>query len=163
MQYICAICDEPILDAVGKDAGHDSVECSGTCATWLHRCCAGLSKVAFQTVRDSNDPFYCPQCRLDRQERDIISLKTLVTSLFSHLALISDELAALRSSQPTTAEATGSQLSSSSSSTMLTHYPRDAQGVHRPPYSPADVPSSGRDLTLSCPACLKVARVHHVI
>ena len=38
VQYICPICDEPILDAVGKDAGHDSVECSGTCATWLHRC-----------------------------------------------------------------------------------------------------------------------------
>ena len=103
-----------------------------------------MSKVAFQTVRDSNDPVYCPQCRLDRQERDIISLKTLVTSLSSHLALISDELAALQSSQPTTAGATGSQPSSSSSSTMLTHYPRDAQGVHRPPYSPADMPSSGR-------------------
>ena len=93
--------------------------------------------------------FYCPQCRLDRQEWDIISLKTLVTSLSSHLALISNELAALRSSQPTTAEATtaeatGSQPSSSSSSTMLTHYPRDAQGVHRPLYSPADMPSSGR-------------------
>ena len=58
------------MDTIGNDAGHDSVECSGTCATWLHRCCAG---VAFQVVCDSNDPFYCSQCRLDRQERDIIS------------------------------------------------------------------------------------------
>ena len=151
VHYICPICDEPIVDAVGNDAGHDSVECSGTCATWLHRCCAGLSKVAFQVVRDSNDPFYCSQCRLDRQERDIISLKTLVTNLSSHLALISDELATLRSSQLTTAttaeatdEATGSQLISSSSRTLPTYYPHDALGVFRPLYSHSDMPSRRR-------------------
>ena len=60
------------------------------------------------------------------------------------MALISNELVALRSSQPSTGEATGSQPISSSSSNLPTHYPRDAQGVHRPPYSPVDMPSSGR-------------------
>ena len=44
------ICDDVIVDAVGKKSGHDSVECNGACSTWLHRCCAGLSKSASAAV-----------------------------------------------------------------------------------------------------------------
>ena len=48
--FVGPICDDVIVDAVGKKSGHDSVECNGACSTWLHRCCAGLSKSASAAV-----------------------------------------------------------------------------------------------------------------
>lgn len=44
----------------------------------------------------SNDPFYCPHCRLDKQELELKSLRDLVTNLSSHLSNIADELAAVK-------------------------------------------------------------------
>lgn len=70
---------------MGRRGGQESVECSGTCAAWLHRHCAGLSKVAFKEVSKSDDPFYCPQCRLDKQELEIMSLRELVGVLASEI------------------------------------------------------------------------------
>jgi len=84
--HICPICDNAIRDAVGKRAGHEAVECSGSCSTWLHRHCAGLSRKAFEQVSKSDDPFFCPQCRLDKQDMEIQSLRQLVSSLSSELS-----------------------------------------------------------------------------
>ncbi len=65
-----------------------SIQCDGICATWLHRHCAGLSLAAFDVVSNSNDPFYCPQCRLDKHELEIRSLREMITSLASQLAAL---------------------------------------------------------------------------
>ena len=48
---MCPICDTLIRDSVARQAGQDAVECSGSCSAWIHKHCAGLSKVAFQAVR----------------------------------------------------------------------------------------------------------------
>ena len=40
-EYICPVCLESITDE------HDSIYCEGSCDRWLHRYCAGLSKVLF--------------------------------------------------------------------------------------------------------------------
>lgn len=55
-----------------------------------------MCKLAFESVCKSKDPFYCPQCRLDKQELEIKSLTNLVASLSGHVSLISDELASLK-------------------------------------------------------------------
>jgi len=101
-KFICPICDEVIVDAVGSKCGDDSIQCDGRCATWLHRRCAGLSKVAFNDLvsRRGSDPFFCPMCRLDQQELELKSLRDLVSSLSSHISLIADELAALKQDVP---------------------------------------------------------------
>ena len=57
------------------------MKCSGSCSTWLHRHCAGLSRQAFKTVVTSSEPFFCPNCRLDKQEQEIESLRELVDTL----------------------------------------------------------------------------------
>lgn len=93
---LCPICDEAILDAVGSKPGEDSVQCDGICATWLHRRCAGLSKVAFDIICKSADPFYCPQCKLGKQDLELKSLRDLINNLSSHLSLVADELASLK-------------------------------------------------------------------
>ena len=95
-RFVCPICDEVILDAVGSKPGDDSIQCDGVCATWLHRRCAGLSKEAFTSVSKSNDPFFCPQCRLNQQELDLKSLRDMVANLSSHITIIADELATVK-------------------------------------------------------------------
>ena len=57
------------------------MECSGSCATWLHKHCAGLSKQAFEEVSRCSDLFYCPRC----QEIELKSLREIVCNLASEL------------------------------------------------------------------------------
>lgn len=60
-QFTCPICLDPILEAVGRKAGDDAIECDGSCATWLHRRCAGLTREVYLAVSELSDPFFCPQ------------------------------------------------------------------------------------------------------
>lgn len=64
---LCPICDEEIVEATAKRRGDESIECEGRCAAWLHRRCAGLSKAALMEASESEDPFFCPNCRLANQ------------------------------------------------------------------------------------------------
>lgn len=68
---LCSICEEVILDATAKKDGHAAIQCEGVCGGWLHRQCAGLSVIAFETASKSSDPFYCPQCKLGKQQLEI--------------------------------------------------------------------------------------------
>ena len=97
-KFVCPICELAIEDAVVKKPRQDSVQCDGTCDTWLHTRCAGLSKAAFKAVSESDDPFYCPQCRLDKQDLELKSLRVLACSLSSKLSAVCGELAELKSS-----------------------------------------------------------------
>jgi len=60
--------------------GQDVIFCEGSCDTWLHRKCAGLSKSVFSNL-DKNVPYICPHCRLQAQENEIKTLKTAVDML----------------------------------------------------------------------------------
>lgn len=77
----CPICEDEILEATAKKHGDDAVECEGSCTAWIHRGCAGLSKAAFKLVCESDKPFFCPNCRLDKQTLELSSLREMVTSL----------------------------------------------------------------------------------
>ena len=76
------------MDATTKKEGQDSVHCDGQCNAWIHRQCAGLSSSAFDVVRKSTSPFYCPHCRLDIQAKEINSLKVMISALTSDLSSI---------------------------------------------------------------------------
>ena len=95
-KFVCPICDEFIIDDVSDKSGQDSVYCDGVCLTWLHRRCAGLSKKAFGVIRQSSNPFCCPQCKLENQEQELKSLRDLVTNLSSHLSIVADDLETLK-------------------------------------------------------------------
>ena len=86
---ICPICCDVIVDVTAGEDGHDSIFCDGACDGWLHRRCAGLPKAAFQAICDAvtaNQPFYCPHCRLDSQEKEIATLKQAIDSLSQETA-----------------------------------------------------------------------------
>ena len=52
--YIYPICEDMVVD--GK-TGQVSIYTDGICKTWLHRCCAGLSKDALGMISTSDSPF----------------------------------------------------------------------------------------------------------
>lgn len=107
-QFTCPICEDNILDQVGSKPGEDSIFCDGTCATWLHRRCAGLNKEAFKTICKSINPFYCPHCKLGKQDEELQSLRESVAELSRQVASITGELASLKNLAPfTRAAATG--------------------------------------------------------
>lgn len=85
-----------IKDTVGQRPGDDAVECDGVCATWVHRRCAGLSKAAYDIISKSSDPFFCPQCRLNNQEKELTLLRVIVSSLSSKLESVCSDLASLK-------------------------------------------------------------------
>ena len=96
-KHLCPICDDAIEDSSSKSKGHDAVFCDGTCNTWLHRGCAGLSKIAFKKVASSSHPFYCTHCSLSEQKKEIEALKGTVEKLSSDFRTVSSMLAKISS------------------------------------------------------------------
>lgn len=117
-QFTCPICDDVITDAGGSKCGQDSVECSGTCSTWLHKHCAGLSKTAFNKVCKSDQPFFCPQCRLDKQAFEIACLKDQVSKLSSELTDVCSRLNDLQGLLPVSMSVSTKETDSSTSSQL---------------------------------------------
>lgn len=80
---LCPVCLDTIIDAKDGQEGQDSVCCEGVCNGWIHRRCAGLSLAAFAVISSSSNsqPFYCPNCRLDRQSQEIADLKATIQQI----------------------------------------------------------------------------------
>ena len=84
--HICPICEETVEDATPKKRGHDAIYCEGACQDWLHRQCAGLSKVNFDAAKASNLPFLCPCCRLSDSSMELSALKATVDELVAEVS-----------------------------------------------------------------------------
>lgn len=82
---------------MGRKRGHESIFCDGRCQEWVHRQCAGLSKVAFQAVSKSNDDFRCPHCVITQQAKDISALSATVSVLSRDVKVLQDKLAEITS------------------------------------------------------------------
>ena len=86
----CSNC-ENLID----DSTQASIQCD-SCSHWLHRKCAGLSKVAFDAL-SASDPFVCPQCRLNKQADELSLLREQVTSLSRKLEEVCSAMVCLES------------------------------------------------------------------
>ena len=82
----CPICLDPIIDATEDSEGQGAVFCEGKCDAWLHRQCAGLSQRLFKLYHKGDDPFHCPNCRLNMQELQIQQLKSTIESLHKEVS-----------------------------------------------------------------------------
>lgn len=87
-KHTCLICMEVIVDSTPRKPGHDSIFCDGECQSWIHRRCAGLSKLAFSKLCSVSNtkPFYCPNCRLEQQSLEISELKSTLSKVVVELA-----------------------------------------------------------------------------
>ena len=64
--------------------------CDGTCQSWLHGGCAGLSSKAFEAQVNSKGEFYCPNCHL-------IIVEAIVTDLKRELTIVKNVLSTFSS------------------------------------------------------------------
>ena len=80
-ESVCPICEEPILEAKGRRKGQDAIFCDGTCHSWLHRGCAGLSRAAFEALGATNKNFYCSCCRLAVLEKTVADMRNKIDKL----------------------------------------------------------------------------------
>ena len=71
-KHTCPICEESVLDS-----RHDSIYCESSCDAWLCR----FDKKLLHAIKVSLDPFFCPLCRLHRQDSELASLKFELASL----------------------------------------------------------------------------------
>jgi len=78
---ICPICLDPILDATEKSVGQKAIFCKSTCNSWIHRQCVGLSQVLFNLFEESEEPFYCLQCCLVSEDKQLQQFKSMVEKL----------------------------------------------------------------------------------
>ena len=59
----------------------EALFCDGTCQSWYHRRCAGVSQAHYQPISKSPKPFLCPMCTFDRQQAVIQDLQSNVQAL----------------------------------------------------------------------------------
>ena len=82
---VSLICDAIIHEG---DNAEDAVYCEGDCQGWLHRRCVCMSKKLYITIGKSNDPFFCPHCKFDAQQKEVDKLRDTVKTLSNELALL---------------------------------------------------------------------------
>ena len=68
--------------------------CEGNCNAWVHKTCLGLNKQAYDALSESDSPYLCPHCMINKQTQEIDSLKQLVKASTNDLALIKNRSSA---------------------------------------------------------------------
>lgn len=79
--FVCPICLETIVEATESADGQDAIFCESTCNTWLHRKCAGITKMVFKALENSESPFYCVYCRLKAYEAQFAEYNSIIKGL----------------------------------------------------------------------------------
>ena len=114
-KYICPICMEVIKENTSKRNGDDAIFCENMCNAWLHRQCAGLSKPAFDALTVSENPFYCPHCRLLNYESQLSDLKESIKLLENKVTVLEDGLKSLQPGKQVQPAAWSERISSDNS------------------------------------------------
>ena len=79
----CALCSQDIID--GKE---EALLCEGdgNCNKWMHRYCAGVSSIHYESLKSSPLPFNCSLCVPRTQAALIEELKAKITALTAEVA-----------------------------------------------------------------------------
>ena len=95
-QYTCPICAQPIVEETDSIQGQEAILCEGTCNSWYHRWCAGVTTLRYEALSHSEDPFHCPTCVFELQQQSISELQSSVRALTVELHNLRAVLAALQ-------------------------------------------------------------------
>ena len=98
---ICPVCLDSIIDATDDTDGQKAIFCEGT---WIHLQCARLSQTLFKILQESEDPFYCPHCRLITQDKQLQELKTMVENLLKEVVLLNAAVSENQTIQSSTSQ-----------------------------------------------------------
>ena len=81
-QSLCSVCEKCI-----NDETEELIFCDGICKSWMHRTCAGLSRIAFNASSESDDDSFCHYCSTKCMRDKIKALRERVSSLEASLKL----------------------------------------------------------------------------
>ena len=81
----CLVCEKVILEADDDTDGHEALFCEGECQGWIHRQCAGFTRVGYDKLGESAIPFLCNYCSLVKYRNEIDMLKDTINSLSAKL------------------------------------------------------------------------------
>ena len=76
-------------------------------------------------ISQSQDPFFCPQCRLDIQSRELSTLKAAIATLNEELTAVKNQLSNSQPSPSTTTPLSSSTTSNQADSKAASEVPRD--------------------------------------
>ena len=91
----CLVCEKVILEPNEETDGHEALFCEGDCQGWIHRQCAGITRVGYDKLGESAIPFLCNYCTLVKYHNEIDMLKGTINSLSAKVSELMD------ASQPT--------------------------------------------------------------
>ena len=91
-QSNCCVCDKPIAEQTRTMKCQDALYCDGSCQSWMHRACIGLSLKAFEAYNVSSKPYICPHCTIDSQNKEIVCLRNEIASLHTTISDINRSL-----------------------------------------------------------------------
>ena len=114
----CPICEEVIKESTDDAPGDEPIFCEGQCEAWYHRRCAGISKSAYESASESENPFYCMSCLQVHYNNEISQLKEQIAALSSKIIGPSEGDSSQQSTQ-TSVSGRGSNTTTQSSSTAL--------------------------------------------
>ena len=70
-KVVCHLCRAAIID--GKE---DALQCEGSCGSWYHCYCTGVSLTYFQELSNSSTPFVCLHCSQKAHETTVVHLQS---------------------------------------------------------------------------------------
>ena len=111
----CPICEEVIKESTDDTPRDEPIFCEGQYEAWYHRRCAGISKSAYESASESENPFYCMSCLQLHYNNEISQLKEQIAALSSKIL----EGDSNQQSTQTSASGSGSNTITQSSSTTL--------------------------------------------
>ena len=80
-QHTCPTCAQLILEETDDVQGQEAILCEGSCNSWYHRWCAGVSTQRYEALSRSEDPFHCPTCAVELQQQSILELQSSIRTL----------------------------------------------------------------------------------
>ena len=88
-------------DVSETNEGQAAIFCEGDCQCWYHSWCAGVSRQRYQSLAESTEPFLCPACTSQQQQRTIQELQGNVQALASEMLELKTMVAALQKASST--------------------------------------------------------------
>ena len=99
----CPTCSEFVRDATAENEGQEALFCEGTCQCWYHRLCVGVGQVRFQKLTESSEPFLCPTCTSENQQKATEELRGNVQALTTEILELKAAMAGLQKLSNSTA------------------------------------------------------------
>jgi len=91
--HIMYSCEEPILESGEHCVEDEAVFCEGVCQGWLHRKCAGLTRLS---LGELDTQYLCTHCAMESQGKEISKLTDTIKGLSTAITTLTETIISLQ-------------------------------------------------------------------